>query len=58
MSAEEKIIKQIEKLPMETKKRVLRKLHEKYFSQSQDFVVEENYNFWLNEKDEEYESDI
>ncbi|MBN6205200.1 hypothetical protein JYK21_01960 [Ralstonia pickettii] len=58
MSAEENIIEQFEKLPVEAKKRVLRKLHEKYFSQSQDFVVGENYNFWLNEKDDEYESDI
>ncbi|MDO6451211.1 hypothetical protein [Oceanobacillus profundus] len=58
MSAEEKIIEEIEKLPNETKKHVLKKLHEKYFTKHEVFVADENYDFWLNEKDEEYESDI
>lgn len=31
---------------------------EKIEVQNDDFVVGENYNFWLNEKDEDYETKL
>lgn len=56
MSAEERIIQQIESLSKQEKLNVLKKIRNKYFgNQNGAFVVGENYDFWLNEKDEDYD---
>jgi len=45
-------------LPKEEKEEVLKNIKNKYFKLKNDaFVAGENYDFWLNEKDEEYESE-
>ena len=56
MSMEDKIIKDIDSLPKDQKEKVLQKIKDKYFIKDDAFVVGGNYNFWLNEKDEDYES--
>ncbi|MFB4167783.1 hypothetical protein [Virgibacillus sp. JSM 102003] len=56
MSAEERIIQEIESLSKQEKLNVLKKIRNKYFgNQNGVFVVGENYDFWLNEKDEDYD---
>jgi hypothetical protein len=56
MSIGERIIHEIDRLPDEEKKKVLEKIKEKFFQLPKNaFVVRENYDFWLNEKDDEYD---
>jgi hypothetical protein len=59
MSVAKKIIQEIEGLSKEEKQKVLRELQAKYFEiPSDSFVVGGNYKFWLNEKDEDYDSEV
>jgi hypothetical protein len=56
MSMVEKIIQEIEQLPIADKQHLFRSISEKYFIHHQDtFVVGENYKFWLNDKDAAYD---
>ncbi len=56
MSLSERIVHEIDQLPEDEKRKVLQKIKEKYFQLPKDaFVVSENYDFWLNEKDDEYD---
>lgn len=56
MSISERIVHEIDQLPEEEKRILLEKIREKYFLYPKDaFVVRENYDFWLNDKDDEYD---
>lgn len=56
MSVCERILQEIEQLPEKEKRVVLEKIKEKFFRYPKDaFVVRENYDFWINEMDDEYD---
>lgn len=56
MSITERIVHEINQLPDDEKRKVLEKIKEKFFLYPKEaFIVREDYDFWLNHKDDEYD---